>query len=303
MEERLTPSDCLIIKDCRSNYDIIYLFPSSIRAGRAIMAAKNVIKAIGVDRGGTWTRVAALDARRRVLRRARFRTSPLRSLPGKLVPLVSAWPGGAQAPLVIATRGAFSKAWKRPFLFKALKGRLNLAEVVSDAEAAHFAAFGGKAGLLLIAGTGAVVFSGRPGAFKKTGGFNPPSGDPGSGRWLGRQYLKLRGRLSEAGKLGHGRSAAYARKLLLLALNGHGHAGRLTARAQEELAALLKEAAPGGGSQLRIALAGGLIADFHFRDGFVKAARRALAGRRLVFVSAPIPAEEAAARMALRRKK
>lgn len=262
-----------------------------------------VIAAIGVDRGGTWTRVAAFDAALRPVRSSRFRTSPLRSLPGKLIRLLSRWPGGAAAPLTIATRGAFSRAWKKPFLFRALSEKLNLAEVVSDAEAAHFAAFRGKQGLLLIAGTGSVVLGGRPGAFRKTGGFNPPSGDPGSGRWLGRQYLKMRGRLKEAGKMGHGRSAAYARKLLLLALDGHGPSSELASRAQEELAGLLKEAAGKSEGTVKVALAGGLIANFHFRSGFIKAARRALKGRRVVFVEALIPAEEAAARIALLRRK
>ena len=263
------------------------------------MTEKRAIKAIGVDRGGTWTRVAALDAKHSLVRGARLRTTPLRSLPGKLAPLLRRWPGGAAAPLVIATRGAFSRKWKRPFLIKALKGKLNLLEVISDAEAAHYAAFKGKDGMLLIAGTGSVVFSGRPGAFKKTGGFNPPSGDPGSGRWLGRQYLKMRGRLHQAGKMGHGRSAAYAKKLLLLALDGHGHATKLTAQAQAELAALLKDAAPAGKGTVKVALAGGLIASGHFREGFVKEARRAFRGRRLVFIEAAIPAQEAAARIAL----
>jgi N-acetylglucosamine kinase-like BadF-type ATPase len=263
---------------------------------------KPMIAAIGVDRGGTWTRVAAFGARLQPVRSARFRTAPLRSLPKKLVPLVSGWPGGAAAPLAIATRGAFSRAWKKPFLFKALSSRLNLVEVISDAEAAHFAAFRGKPGLLLIAGTGSVVFSGKPGAFKKTGGFNPPSGDPGSGRWLGRQYLKMRGRLGEAGKMGHGRSASYAKKLLLLALGGHGPSSELAGRAQEELAELLKTAAGKKDKTVKVALAGGLISNFHFRKGFVKAARKAFCGRRLVFIEAAIPAEEAAARIALLRR-
>ncbi len=260
---------------------------------------KPSIAAIGVDRGGSWTRVAAFDSRLRPVRAARLRTTPLRSLPGKLVALLSRWPGGPAAPMVIATRGAFSRAWKRPFLFKALASRLNLVAVISDAEAAHFAAFRGKEGMLLIAGTGAVVFSGRPGSFIKTGGHNPPSGDPGSGRWLGRRYLEMRGRLHEAGKMGHSRSASYAKKLLLKALGGHGPSSELAARAQEELAGLLRDAAGPRGTAVKVALAGGLISNFHFRSGFVKAAKRALAGRKLVFVEAAITAQEAAARLAL----
>ncbi|MCM2267327.1 MAG: hypothetical protein NDI60_06055 [Elusimicrobiales bacterium] len=259
------------------------------------------IAALGVDRGGTWTRVTALDRRARPLRTVRTRTVPLRSLPGKLTALLAGWPGAAAAPLVIATRGALGRKWKKPFLFKALAGRLNLVDVISDAEAAHYAAFRGRDGMLLIAGTGSVAFCGRPGAFRQTGGLNPASGDPGSGRWLGRQYLKLRGRLHEAGKMGHGRSAAYAKKLLLLALDGHGQAAALTARAQEELAALVRQAAGKGRGRVNVALAGGLIKNFHFRAGFIKAARRALAGRKVSFLEASIPAEQAAARIALLR--
>jgi len=267
------------------------------------MGKTSAIAAVGVDRGGTWTRVAALDARLRPVKTVRLRTEPLRSLPKKLVPLVSRWPGGAEAPLVIATRGAFSRPWKKAFLVKALAGKLNLKQVISDAEAAHYAAFRGKDGLLLIAGTGAVVFGGRPGAFVKTGGFNPVSGDPGSGRWLGRQYLKLRGRLGEAAGMGHGRSAAYAKKLLLLALGGHGHAASLAAQAQAELAALVRQAAGSGKKPVKVALAGGLIGHFHFKQGFIKAARAALKGRRVSFLEAALPAEQAAARMALQRRK
>ncbi|HNW43566.1 MAG TPA: hypothetical protein PKI19_03625 [Elusimicrobiales bacterium] len=261
----------------------------------------NKIAAIGVDRGGTWTRVAAFDRRCRPLKTARLRTSPLRTLPGKLIPLLTRWPGGAEAPLVIATRGAFSRGWKKPFLVKALAGKINLADVISDAEAAHRAAFGGKPGLLLIAGTGAVVFGGRPGAFVKTGGNNPVSGDPGSGRWLGRQYLKMLGRLGEAGAMGHGRSAAYAAKLLDKARRGDKACSLIAAAAMHELAALLKTAAGGGKGRVRVALAGGLLlGNAFFYEGFKKAARRALPGRRLGFTAPKISAEAAAARLALK---
>ena len=202
---------------------------------------------------------------------------------------------------MIATRGAFSRAWKKDFLFRALSAKLNLVDVISDAEAAHYAAFGGKPGHLLIAGTGSVVFSGRPGAYKKTGGFNPRSGDPGSGRWLGRQYLKMRGRLKEAGAMSHGRSAAYAKKLLARAARGDRACAVMAAAAQHELAELLKSAA-GGRGKIEAALAGGLMDNELFRTGFVRAARRALAKRKLVLARTGICAGEAAARLALQRK-
>lgn len=265
-------------------------------------AERTAIAALGVDRGGTWTRVAAVDRRGRLLRAARLRTTPLRGLPKKLTALLARWPGAAAAPLAIATRGAIGKPWKKPFLFKALAGRLNLKAVISDAEAAHLAAFGGRAGLLLIAGTGSVAFNGRPGAFRQTGGRNPVSGDPGSGRWLGRQYLKLKGRLGEAGRLGHGGQAACARRLLALAGRDPRAAG-LVARAQGDLADLLRRAAAGGRGPLKAALAGGLLGGEAFRRGFEKAARLALAPRRVRLLRAARPAEQAAALLALKTEK
>lgn len=265
-------------------------------------AEKSEIAALGVDRGGTWTRVAAVDRRGRLLRGARFRSAALRGLPKKLTALLARWPGAAAAPLAIATRGAIGKPWKKPFLARALAGRLNLKTVISDAEAAHLAAFGGRSGLLLIAGTGSVAFSGRPGAFRQTGGQNPGSGDPGSGRWLGRQYLKLKGRLREAGRLGHGGQAARARRLLALA-GRDPRAARLVAAAQRDLADLLRRAAAGGRGPLKAALAGGLLGDKNFRRGFQQASRSALAPRRLRLLRAAIPAEQAAARLALKLEK
>jgi N-acetylglucosamine kinase-like BadF-type ATPase len=268
------------------------------KAGRKIL---NKIAALGVDRGGTWTRVAAFDSRLRRLREARFRTAPLRSLPPKLKAIVHGW-AAAGAPLVIASRGVFSKKWKKPFLLKALAGELNLCDVVSDAEAAHYAAFRGGSGLLLIAGTGAVVFRGKPGAFSKAGGFNPAAGDPGSGRWLGRLYLRKLGRKPDDSKAAHGRTAAHAGRLLARA--GHGDPGcaLLAAAAWHELAELLRSAAAGSRGGVKVSLAGGLMDNDYFRSGFLKTARQALPGRRLSVIQAGMSAEEAAARLALKRK-
>ncbi len=268
------------------------------KAGRKILE----IAALGVDRGGTWTRVAAFDRRLRRLKNARFRTAPLRSLPARLVPLVSGW-GAAGAPLVIASRGVFSEKWKKTFLFRALAGKLNLVDVVSDAEAAHYAAFRGGHGLLLIAGTGAVVFGGKPGSFKKTGGFNPPSGDPGSGRWLGRCYLHNLGRKPDDAKAAHGRTAAHAVKLLSKAERGENGCALLAAASWHELSALVREAAGKGRGEVRLSLAGGLMANDYFRKGFLRTARRALPGRGLKVIKHAMSAEEAAARLALRRKR
>ena len=147
--------------------------------------------AAGVDRGGTWTRLSCVNSRGRELRRTSFPTSDLGRLAARLEKEFKKLELNAEIPLIIATRGAFSKKWKKDFLFKAARGRFNLFNVISDTEAAHFAAFGGGEGLLLIAGTGSVAFYGdNTGRLVKTGGCDPVGGDPGSGRWLGQQYLK-----------------------------------------------------------------------------------------------------------------
>jgi len=68
--------------------------------------------------------------------------------------------------------------------------------VRTDAEIAHFAAFGQGAGILLIAGTGSVAF-GRggdamdPTPLSRCGGWGPGIGDEGSGFWIGKRALAM----------------------------------------------------------------------------------------------------------------
>jgi N-acetylglucosamine kinase-like BadF-type ATPase len=60
--------------------------------------------------------------------------------------------------------------------------------VASDAVTAHLGAFGGKPGVLLVAGTGAVaVAASRAGVLDRAGGLGPDLGDEGSGGWIGRE--------------------------------------------------------------------------------------------------------------------
>ena len=68
--------------------------------------------------------------------------------------------------------------------------------VRTDAEIAHYAAFGQGAGILLIAGTGSVAF-GRGGdaidstPLSRCGGWGPGIGDEGSGSWIGKRALGM----------------------------------------------------------------------------------------------------------------
>lgn len=64
--------------------------------------------------------------------------------------------------------------------------------VISDAEIALHAAHGNQAGLLLIAGTGAIcVGRGTDGRWLRAGGWGRIADDQGSGYWIGRQALRV----------------------------------------------------------------------------------------------------------------
>ena len=287
--------------------------------------------AVGVDRGGTRTRIVLLNARGAELKRVVHPTSHLKHLPDLIVKTAAAWRLEPHVPVVIATRGAMTRKWKKPFLLKKLKGRVNLLDVISDAQAAYLAAHGSGPGVLLIAGTGSVVFlKRRNGRFGKIGGHSPAGGDPGSGLWIGTRFLKrtkagpalwpgpARKKCGAGGKrLSRRDRAACAAEALRRAEKGDKIAAELIREAQGHLSDLLaaaialcagtvsKAAAP-----LRVALTGGLMQNAFFRKNFIALARRRLltarhgsvlggCGVRLAFITLRRPAEHAAAKLAL----
>ncbi|HEX5328250.1 MAG TPA: BadF/BadG/BcrA/BcrD ATPase family protein [Acetobacteraceae bacterium] len=75
--------------------------------------------------------------------------------------------------------------------------------VTSDAITSHAGALGGKPGVVLAAGTGAVTVAiGSHGQFRRVDGWGPWIGDEGSGAWLGRCGLQA------AARAGDGRGPA-----------------------------------------------------------------------------------------------
>lgn len=67
--------------------------------------------------------------------------------------------------------------------------------VTSDAITSHAGALGGKAGVVLAVGTGAVTVAiGADGEFHRVDGWGPWLGDEGSGAWLGRRGLQAAAR-------------------------------------------------------------------------------------------------------------
>lgn len=159
---------------------------------------------VGVDGGGSHTRVLLADATGAVLARVEGAASALR--PGQesdAADVIKALIGEALAKAertdtrpavcVVGVAGAGQERAAQA-LWSALASR-RVADDVSvqaDATIAMDDAFGDSAGVLLIAGTGSVAFSRAPdGRLERCGGWGPVLGDEGSGAWLGRRALSV----------------------------------------------------------------------------------------------------------------
>jgi glucosamine kinase len=137
---------------------------------------------IGVDAGGSRTTAAVADANGTVLVRAE-------GAPGAMRPGDAA---GAAARIVDTCRDALVKAER------AVRGDvLVVGAAGTGREAERLAlqsAFGGGAGIVLIAGTGSIAWGRLPGGETvRAGGLGPALGDHGSGHDLGRGALRAAG--------------------------------------------------------------------------------------------------------------
>lgn len=159
---------------------------------------------IGVDGGGSRTRVLLSDANGTVLARVEGAASALRpGQEGAAADIIKALIGEALAAAertesrpavcVVGVAGAGQERAAQA-LWSALAQR-RVADDVSvqaDAVIAMEDAFGDSAGVLLIAGTGSVAFSKAPdGRMERCGGWGPNIGDEGSAHWLGRRALSV----------------------------------------------------------------------------------------------------------------
>jgi N-acetylglucosamine kinase-like BadF-type ATPase len=97
-------------------------------------------------------------------------------------------PGAMQAP-ALARRLAEQLALSLP---------ARMVAVMGDAITSHAGALGGKPGVVLAAGTGAVTVAiGADGRFRRVDGWGPWIGDEGSGAWLGRRGLQAAARADD----------------------------------------------------------------------------------------------------------
>ena len=168
------------------------------------MSAQTELVVVGVDGGGSSTRVYIADEQSHVLFKATGEGSAVKpgaeadsaDVIGAMVrnAVIDAEMGHLMPrALVVGVAGVGREAQKMA-LQQELE-RLEVAEtvvVISDAEAAMEDAFVEGPGILLIAGTGSIAWGRSPaGVMQRCGGWGPVIGDEGSGAWLGRKALQV----------------------------------------------------------------------------------------------------------------
>jgi len=236
--------------------------------------------AVGVDLGGTWVRGVALSGDRQVARFAGPAT-PVLELARYLrtVWRRRGWRPSAVGALVVAARGVWTPA-ERSAARRTLRGLARRVEVISDVEAAWLGTLDGRAGVLVLAGTGSIVL-GRDarGRWARAGGLGPLFGDEGSAFWLGREWLRARPDVARGlarAPDGVARIAAHAPAVLARARDGDRRAAAIVRDGQDRLAGLAQEVARALGLRgvLDVGWAGGLMADPWFRAGVGRALTR-----------------------------
>lgn len=206
--------------------------------------------------------------------------------------------------LVVAARGTWTRAERRG-LERQLRGLAVRVRAISDAEAAFLGALGNQAGLLVLAGTGAIVLGrNRRGRWARAGGLGPLLGDEGSAFWIGRAWLGASSRSqSVTREMARApdavrRIAALAPAVLRRAERGHRTARAVVKNAQALLATLARQVArelrlP---RPVRVSWAGSLMERPGFRTGFLRALRRqGIATRAMRPVHPPVAAAQALA--------
>jgi N-acetylglucosamine kinase-like BadF-type ATPase len=238
--------------------------------------------AVGVDAGGTRTRIARADLDGRVLVRT-APSVPVRDLGAWLRRIWrrAGWTRRPPRALVVASRGVWS-AGERAGLARAVAGLAARVAVISDAEAALRGALGDRPGLLVLAGTGSIVV-GRSarGRLARSGGLGPLLGDEGSGFWLGREWLRRTAARDDARRAlrlvrrpdAVARIAALAPGVLRRARAGDARARAITRAGAAHLAAQAADVARrlGLAPPITVSWAGSVMNDARYRAAIARA--------------------------------
>lgn len=233
-----------------------------------------MIQKITVDYGGSWTRIDGVNRLGKNLLALKIKSKPLSILPLTLKSVFKRWNLERLPLLVIGAKSVWT-ALEKTRLLKRVQTLAEKVQVMSDIELAHRKIFGGKPGILVLAGTGSIAFGrNKKGKTARAGGWGPKRGDEGSGYWIGKVYgervLKSRKKKSVQDL------AALAPRVIRQAQAGNPASKEITAEAQAHLARLaasvrrqLKE------KSLKVRLAGGMFESAYFRSGFLNLLRSA----------------------------
>jgi N-acetylglucosamine kinase-like BadF-type ATPase len=231
------------------------------------------IFSVGVDRGGTWIRLEAVDRVGKPLRSLKSPSLTLQQLPSFLRRRLRTWKATPQY-LSVGSRGVW-KPTDRKRLKLALRGLAPDITVLSDVEAAWHAAFKSGPGIVVIAGTGSIAY-GRNARDRsaRAGGLGPQRGDEGSAYWIGKEWLE-RVRAPHS-PLAVRRVAALAPQVWRRAQSGDARAQKVIHEAQHHLANLAIAAAHRlkMGGTVRLSWGGSLLDHHGFRAGFRRALDR-----------------------------
>lgn len=159
---------------------------------------------IGVDGGGTKTRVIVADAKGKSLARVEGPGSALRQgHEGDAAEVIAATIEQAlqkanraevrPSVVVVGVAGGGQERAAQALWAELSRHRVG-ADIVVQADATNAIddAFGEGPGVLVISGTGSAAFGRSPdGRMERCGGWGPPFGDEGSGAWLGRKALGI----------------------------------------------------------------------------------------------------------------
>ena len=168
------------------------------------MSAQTELVVVGVDGGGSSTRVYVADEQAHVLFKATVEGSAVTpgaeadsaEILGAMVrnAVIDAEMGHLMPRALVVGVAGVGREAQRLALQQELE-RLEVADavvVISDAEAAMEDAFVEGPGILLIAGTGSIAWGRSPaGVMERCGGWGPVIGDEGGGAWLGRKALQV----------------------------------------------------------------------------------------------------------------
>lgn len=233
------------------------------------------MRSVGVDSGGTWTRVALWEPQRGRLRRLRVPSERPSRLDRAVRRALARWRVRRADAMLAGSTGVWSPSARR-LLARRLSPLARRVKAVSDLELARDAAFAGGPGVLVVSGTGsaAAAKDGR-GRLSRAGGLGPLLGDEGSAFWIGRRWLDEAAALRIARRPDAvRRTAAAARTVLARARRRDRRALDLLREAARELARQAGRAARGLRAPAPLSWTGGMMEDPLFLSLFLEALPR-----------------------------